>query len=337
MRVGINPQKLLDLKLVDAYHHVIIPVHIPELKEYYLYALDSLKLCIDSLLRTIHEKTILSIINNGSCKEVIQYLRDLKDNGYIYSLIDYQINQGKVDPIVAVMKGCREPFITVSDCDVLFTEGWQIEVEKIFSIFPKVGFVSPLPQPSLAYYHTPWSWYYGLTRNCIKRIELPDIESLISFKKSIGVEAKLNAIERNPFVLEKDGCIAILGAGHFCGTFSKYVIPFLPDESAGPKFFGAVEAALDKSIAKSGLLRLATARGWVYHIGNIPENWMYSLSKIPQKSENQFFEQIKLKRGFSIRYLSFLSRLLSHKKLLTYIIKLNFVLKSLCVIKKNIR
>lgn len=322
MRIGINPQKLKDLELVDAYHHVLIPVHIPELEGYYLQSLDVLKLCLDSLLVSIHEKTIVTIINNGSCEEVVRYLRELKDSGRLYRVIDYVSNQGKVDPIISAMKGCRETLITVSDCDVLFMPGWQQAVEQIFRVFPRTGFVSPLPQPSLAYYCSQWSWYYGFTRNYIKRISLPDMDALIGFKKSIGVEALLNTLETNPFVLEKDGCIAILGAGHFCGTFSKYVIPFLSKESAGSKFWRVEEATLDKPVSKSGLLRLATTRGWVHHIGNIPEAWMYSLLIISQKNENQFFEQIKLKRGFLIRNFSFFIRVLGYKKILNVVFRL---------------
>lgn len=182
MREGINPQKLKDLELVDAYHHVLIPVHIPELEGYYLQSFEVLQLCLRSLLGTIHEKTIVTIINNGSCAKVTQYMRELKDAGQIYKLIDYSKNQGKVDPIIAAMQGCREELITVSDCDVLFTAGWQQAVEKVFRAFPRAGFVSPLPQPSLAYYHTQWSWYYGLSRNCIKRIPLPDADTLLTLR-----------------------------------------------------------------------------------------------------------------------------------------------------------
>ena len=43
----------------------------------------------------------------------------------------------------------------------------------------------------------------------IYTLRIRNIESLFSFKKSIGVEAKLNAIERNPFALEKHDCIPI--------------------------------------------------------------------------------------------------------------------------------
>lgn len=278
MRVGTNPNKEQPLPYSNAYHQVIIPVHIPDQKNYYAKSLEVLKICCSSLMATTHSHTHITIIDNASCIEVREYLRGLVDEKRIHRLITYDQNQGKVDPLVSVMKGCREDLITIADCDVLFKQGWQQEVEKIFIHFPEAGFVSPLPQPGLAYYFSQWSWFYGFTRGCIRRIECPDPESIQIFKQSIGAPDTLNDLERRPFALVRRGCTAIIGAGHFCGTFSKAVIPFLPIESAGRSFLGAEKNALDEPVARGGFLRLATSHGWVYHMGNRPEEWMNKIS-----------------------------------------------------------
>ena len=78
MRKGTNPEKKDNLLDIDQYHRVIIPVYIPNLTEdYFKEALVILKLCTQSLLKTIHSKTKISIIDNGCCTEVSDYLKSL--------------------------------------------------------------------------------------------------------------------------------------------------------------------------------------------------------------------------------------------------------------------
>ena len=71
MRIGNNPEKNSNKLEIDSYHRIIIPVYIPNLTEdYFKDGLKILKLCLGSLLHTIHAKTRVSLINNGCCEEV---------------------------------------------------------------------------------------------------------------------------------------------------------------------------------------------------------------------------------------------------------------------------
>ncbi|MBZ0328339.1 MAG: glycosyltransferase family 2 protein, partial [Altibacter sp.] len=77
MRKGTNPFSNAKIKR-DAYHRIIVPVFIPNLKEeYFFHGLEVTKLCLESLIRTRHPKTFLSVVNNGSCREVTNYLQQL--------------------------------------------------------------------------------------------------------------------------------------------------------------------------------------------------------------------------------------------------------------------
>lgn len=278
MRIGTNPMKYSRLTIKEAYHRIIIPVYIPSDEGYFEKSYEVLKLCINSLLQTIHDKTLITIINNNCNSDVTIYLRELLELKKIDQLVEYQENKGKVDPVVSVMKGSLESLITITDCDVLFKFGWQNAVETIFSNFPKVGMVSPLPAPGIRHYFSSWSWLFGLINLSIKRKKNNDIESLINFKKSIGLtDVTLNNFEKYPFVLRKKNIEAIIGAGHFCATYNKNIIKYIPESSSGIYFNGAEELFLDKPVEIGRFLRLATSKGYVFHMGNKPENWMYKV------------------------------------------------------------
>lgn len=279
MRIGVNPQKKLKIITKEAYHHVIIPVFIPSEEDYYKHSFLVLKLCIDSLYQTIHPKTKITIINNASISKVQAFLRKQLSDGKIYRLIEYAENQGKVDPIINILKGSFEDLITISDSDVLFSAGWQQEVEKIFVNFPHVGLASPMPQPDLRNYFSTWSWYYGFLTKSIKRIECRDVQSITKFKESVGRSTDLSEVEKKPFAIERNNVEAIIGAGHFCVTYNKNVFKFIPEGSSGVEFEGAEKIFLDKPVFDGCFLSLATVKGWVYHMGNTPEKWMHEILK----------------------------------------------------------
>ncbi len=265
-------------------HRVIIPVYIPNADGYYKNSFEVLKLSVESLLETIHSGTAVTIINNACSEEISAYLQMLLKDGRIDQLVINNQNKGKVDPVISIMKGVLEPLITVTDADVLFRNGWQEEVENIFFKIPNVGMVSPLPQPSLLRYYNLWSWYFGLTRNCFTKKANTDLDSIIKFRESISDDSKLSSTEEYPIGLVYNDVEVILGAGHFCATYSKAITKFMPSVSAGNLFADAEEFFLDKPVEDAGLLRLSTQKGAVYHIGNNTEPWMYEvLSDTKQK------------------------------------------------------
>lgn len=301
MRIGINPKKNAKIQTKWAYHHVVIPVFIPSEDDYYKDAFTILKICLESLYQTIHQKTKITVINNASTAKVQYYLRSQLACGNIYRLIEYAENQGKVDPVINILKGSLESLVTVSDCDVLFIAGWQQEVEKIFVNFPHVGVVSPMPQPDLLNYFTTWSWYYGFLTRSIKQIECRDTESIIKFKLSIGRPIALSEFEKKPFAIERNNVEAIIGAGHFCVTYNRNVFKFIPEGSSGAEFDGAEKMFLDKPVFDGGFLSLATIKGWVFHMGNTPEKWMYEVLQGNSNFISSFTEGIFVQNGIKFK------------------------------------
>lgn len=319
MRVGHNPQRTKSLNKQNYLHRIIIPVYIPNSnEEYFKHAFEVLQLCINSLLSSIHTKTFITIIDNACNSEIENYLNELLAQNKIQQLVRYNTNQGKVDPVVSIMKGALEPLITISDADVLFKKGWQKSVEEVFVNIPHVGMVSPVAQPGMLRYYTVWSWYFGFKKNCFVKQAIDDREALTKLKYSLGQDAQFSEIEECPIAIKFNGVKAIIGSGHFCATYHKAVIPFIPNYSSGNQFLNAEEMFLDKPVEDAGFMRLATNFGWVYHIGNVPENWMKEVV-LENIEDNKKVEPNSAVENINIRSLK--NNFFTKKKILYKIIR----------------
>ena len=144
MRVGYNPYK--DQILEGTYHHqVVIPVYIPNQEGYFKDSFAILKLCLESLFNTIHNKTFITIINNGSDQIVSHYLDSLLEEKKIHELIHTE-NIGKLNAVLKGLAGHNIELVTISDADVMFLPNWQMETVKVFKAIAKAGVVGIVPQ-----------------------------------------------------------------------------------------------------------------------------------------------------------------------------------------------
>lgn len=278
MRIGDNPSKSNFLIKIDSTHRVILSVYIPNLEEaYFVQSQNIFKLCLESLIYTIHNKTRISIIINGCCKEVQEMIYDYRNRfPIIDQIFDTRENLGKINAIYSIIKSNLEPLITISDSDVLFLNNWQKESYEVFRNFPQAGMVSPVPSSKGYLYSTGTTLYYGLFKGKIKFRDVQDSEAMDNFQKSVG--SKLyDAIHLQKYLVianqEKE---AVIGCGHFVATFRKEVFENSPTQVCEFRVQGGSEEAyLDDPNDQSGFLRLATLGNHAYHMGNTPAPWMH--------------------------------------------------------------
>ena len=301
MRIGINPEKHNNQLSIEHYHRVVIPVYIPNLEDnYFKDALVILKLCFSSLLATIHNKTKISIINNGSCNAVSAYLDELyRNNDSIDQLLYSKINLGKVNALYSVIKSNLEPLITISDADVMFLPNWQEAVEKIFINFPEAGMISPVPS-SLAYRSKfiNSTVYYGIIKGKIRFERVVSQEGLIKFEKSIGRKMYDDIHLEKYLTISNVKSTAVIGCGHFVATLRSEVFKSSPPEVSAHKIVGGSENLyFDIPNDKAGFLRLATKDNYAYHLGNIFEPWMKDkINHILKQSKSKSLD-IELPKG----------------------------------------
>ncbi|HSF55771.1 MAG TPA: glycosyltransferase family A protein [Algoriphagus sp.] len=278
MRKGINPSKTDNRIYLQSTHRIILSVFIPNLEDdYFKHAREIFQLCLESVLFTVHDKTRISIIINGCCTEVEQLIFSYKE---AYPLIDQVFytreNLGKINAIYSIIKSNLEPLITISDSDVLFLEGWQKETYEVFRNFPQAGMVSPVPSSKGFLFSTASTLYFGLFKGNIRFRDVQDPDGMDNFQRSVGSKLYDPIHLKKYLVIANNGKEAVIGCGHFVGTFRKEVFEYSPTKVCEFRVQGGSEEAyLDDPNDHSGFLRLATLGNFAYHLGNTPAAWMH--------------------------------------------------------------
>ncbi|NRR92008.1 glycosyltransferase family 2 protein [Winogradskyella undariae] len=296
MRIGFNPNKDKSLGKLDFFHQVVVPVHIPYMKDYFIDSLIILKYCLESLIITTHNNTYITVVNNGSCNEVVQFLDGLKNGGEIQELI-HTTSIGKINAIVKGIAGHKFDLVSLVDADVLFVQGWQNATYKVFNAFPKAGVVTPTPNPKLVKYHTNALFFDRLFSSSLKFSKVRDSKALIMFADSIGNQNLYKDVHLSKYLTVNSGTgvNAVVGSGHFVATYRGDLFKTL-DNSKDVYFLGgnAVEKHLDHPIAKKGFWRLATRDNYTYHMGNTSEPWMQQLLSEQKKNKEEHIENLNL-------------------------------------------
>jgi hypothetical protein len=323
MRIGFNPNKD-KLQSASRYlHQVIIPVYIPHQVDYFKDSFKIFQLCLESLFSTIHNKTHLTIVNNGSCTVVVDYLNELYQQNKIQELI-HTSNIGKLNAILKGISGTNFPLITIADADVLFLNNWQEATYAVFENFPKAGAVCPTPSSrSLRTYTANIYWDLFFSRK-LRFNKVINSDALQMFGRSVGDIDFYNKVQLEKYLtVTNKNTKAVVGAGHFVATYRSEVFDTMESRYASYKLGGDSESKfLDIPVVKNGFWRLSTAENYAYHLGNEWEDWMqvecYKL-EINKKESN--FELKKVKSGTLFSHFvknKLFAKLILNKKIMRY-------------------
>jgi len=324
MRIGNNPEKENKTLVVENYHRVIVPVYIPNFEGYFEQAFDVFKLCIESLLKTVHQKTRITIYNNNCHSLVKKYIDEQFEKSiFIDQVFHSKENLGKINAILAASKGNLEPLITITDADVLFKQGWQKAVEEVFVNFPEAGMVSPVPSSKALANHTASTWFYGFFKGKLAFQEVLDPDAMHKFDLSLGnKELMYKPIHLEKYLVlknKRNSGEVVVGCGHFVATLKRAVFDKGTNEPAFIKIVGGVEAKfIDIPNNDLGYLRVATKGNFAYHMGNKTEPWMYDIATNLKFESSTGIDSTKIDDrrigGFSRKIGAQLLRLMSNKK-----------------------
>ncbi|HPF12316.1 MAG TPA: glycosyltransferase family A protein [Flavobacteriaceae bacterium] len=308
MRLGSNPMQQTKTRH-DAYHRIIVPVFVPDLEtEYFQNGLEVTKYCLESLVKTRHSKSFLTVVNNGSCKQVTAYLQELYDNKQLDQLVHYRENVGKIDAMLPIARTAEEPLITLTDGDVLFKQGWMQAVEEVYVNFPEAGMVSPVPHGTTFANFTVNTLFDAFFKGLLKFQNVCNPIDLMRFAESIGKEdtmySKKSRLESQLTVNRKEAS-AVVGCGHFVATLRREVFDHAPKKWSHWAYASEADRKyVDKPNEVAGFWRLATTGNFAYHMGNSTTSWMQDvfenleantdrISKIPNASRNYISFGIK--------------------------------------------
>jgi hypothetical protein len=273
MRKGLNPQKDKPQDKFEYTHQVIIPVYIPNQEGYFKDSFRIFKICLESLFKTTHDKTFISVINNGSSKEIQDYLDELFITQKIHEVI-HTANIGKLNSIVKGLVGNNIELVTIADSDVFFLDNWQQETVKIFNAFPKAGVVGIVPQFRNFSYLCGNLLFENLFSKKLKFSPIKNVEALKKFYFSVGWGEDYNKdYLKLMLTIERNSQTAVVGSGHFVATYKKEIFKEI-SSYIGYKLGGESERYLDELLLKFGLWRLTTYDNFAYHMGNVYEEWM---------------------------------------------------------------
>ena len=274
MRIGVSPTRAKRTDYRPAQVTVAVLVHIPEQAGYFTHRFDVLKLCLTSIVHHTDGPYDLMVFDNGSCAEIVNYLRGLRDQGVIRYLILSAQNIGKMGAFQILFRAAPGNIIAYCDDDIFFYPGWLPAHLRILETFPNVGMVS-----GWAIRH---NFSYGI-QSCLELAETdPDVrlertqripdEWEIDFAISTGRDPEghlATTAEMQDIVLHYNGVSAFATANHFQFVSPKSVIVGALPGHWGGWLVAKDEAELDEAVDAAGYLRLSTIDRYVRHIGNV--------------------------------------------------------------------
>ena len=278
MRIGYNPNKDKEIQANDFFHQVIVPVYIPNQEGYFKDSLKILEYCLESLFKTSHKHTFFTIVNNGSCTDVIAYLNILHKENKIHELI-HANNIGKLNAVLKGITGHQFQLVTITDADVLFLNDWQKATYEVFDFFPKAGAVCPTPSSKSFNDKTFNILFEKLFSKELFFSDVVNPLALEAFAHSIGNMSFYKKVHLEKYLVVSSGAAkAVVGAGHFATTYRFEVFKKVKFTYSEFALGGDSEnRLLDRPVIENGLWRLSTADNYAYHMGNVLEAWMLGI------------------------------------------------------------
>ena len=313
MRIGFNPQKDKEKNKVKFFHQIVIPVYIPNQEGYFSDSFTILEYCLNSLFKTIHDKTFITIVNNGSCEEVVNYLQKLYNENKIHELT-HTTNIGYVNAMLKGIVGHNFPLVTTADADVLFLDNWQTETYNVFEAFPKTGAICPSPSSKTLKFYS-----YNLFFDCFFSKKLlfspsKNPSALEVFAKSIGNEAFYNKYHLEKYLTISNKKVkAVVGAGHYVVTYNGNVFEEIKQKHTDFVLGGGSDDILDKPVVEKGYWRLSTEDNFAYHMGNVAEPWMEECVQALQDQSHIKVELPKLRKIDNLKFFNTIKRMIFSK------------------------
>lgn len=272
-RIGINPARGKLSEYTPAQVSIAAVTYVPHLEGYFQQRLQILKLTFASLAASTNMLHDLLVFDNGSCREVVDYLLSLREQGVIDYLILSKENIGKIGAFSILFRASPGEIIAYNDDDILFYPGWLEAQLEILREIPDVGMVSGVPVRMGGGYamdslnklaaNPPG----GLT---ITQERVIPVEWEADWASSTGRDPAeyLPATQDQQDILVQRGSIEAVGtASHFQFVSPKEVIlKALPSSWTGKLMGHMVE--LDEAIDLMGYLRLSTRKRYTRHLGN---------------------------------------------------------------------
>ena len=270
MRRGQNPAKFVGEVAQPERVTVAVLTYAPFLGGFFAEALEVMKACLQSLWQTTPSPYDLMVFDNGSCREVVDFLRQAHDQGKIQFLILSQRNLGKGGAWNAIFQAAPGEILAYTDCDAQFFAGWLPRSLEILDTYPRVGMVTARPfRTPEAFLTSTLAWAEGDPEVKVERGQFIPWETFRDFDMSLGQEesaVRARYKSTHDVRLTYRGVTAQAGASHYQFVARRNVLQeFVPFSMDRP--MGQVRQ-LDQRMNEAGYLRLMTAEPLMMNMSN---------------------------------------------------------------------
>lgn len=185
MRVGMNPNRRSPVKAINPLTFSVI-THLPDTtSEYHQNRLEIVQLCLNSMRENAHQDANILIWDNGSCKELRNWLR----NVYKPDMLMLSRNIGKVNARTSIIQMLPpSSLVAIADDDVLFLDGWFSEELKLLQTFPNVSCVTGCPLRVMFRWACENTIQWARKRNILQVGKFIPIQWEEDYARSIGRE-----------------------------------------------------------------------------------------------------------------------------------------------------
>jgi hypothetical protein len=270
MRIGQNPAKFVNE--VEKPERITVAVlnYIPFQSGFYAEALDVLKVCLGSLYQNTTATHDLLVFDNGSCKEVQDYLLAEHLSGRIQFLFLSQKNLGKGVAWDIIFPAAPGEIVAYTDSDALFSPGWLEASLQVLETFPNVGMVTSRPfRTREELMSSTLDWAKGEPGATLVEGQLLPWETFREFNLSLGTseeEIQQRYQTTRDLRITYHGVTAQVGASHWqFVAYKNVLLKFTPFQMNRP--MGQV-LKLDEAVNQAGLLRLMTAEPYSMNMSN---------------------------------------------------------------------
>jgi glycosyltransferase involved in cell wall biosynthesis len=272
MRQGQNPAKSVDQVAKPERITVAVLNYIPFVSGFFAKMPEVLNACLTSLRNDPGLPFDLLVFDNGSCREVQEYLLDERTAGRIQYLLLSEKNLGKGGAWNIIFNAAPGEIVAYADNDVYFYPGWLARSVEILETYPKAGMVTARPFVTKNEFLTStFSWMENQPDLKMEKGNLIPIDDYRAFGMSIGHSAE-SAVkgyaEAISYKATYKNVEAFVGASHWQFSAYKSVIQqFLPFDMSKP-MRQVIE--LDRKINDAGFLRLMVSDPLAMNMSNTP-------------------------------------------------------------------
>ncbi|MEW6566788.1 MAG: glycosyltransferase family A protein [Chloroflexota bacterium] len=282
MRRGQNPAKFVDHVALPQAVTVAVLTYAPFLSGYFAQSLAVIQTCLESIWQNTDHPHDILVFDNGSCKEVVDFLVEARQAGRIQYLILSDQNLGKGGAWNILFGAAPGEVIAYTDSDALFHPGWLSRSLEILNTYPNVGMVTSRPfRTPEEFYTSTLRWAESAPGVMVERGQFIPWDVFREFDMSLGQaeeEVRQRYQSTEDIRLTFQGVQAHVGASHYQFVARKDVLmQFVPFQMDRP--MGQVRQ-LDRRMNEAGYLRLMTPEPLMMNLSNTLERAPVSPHKV---------------------------------------------------------